>query len=152
MEPEETNDSPYTWHFAHGVDEKRRVQIPATWRPEGGAVEFTLVLWPKYREGACVRVLPPKQMAKLRMQIEGLAPDKKGLLKQFIIGPGSFKTVLDKAGRIILPEQMAQEAGIKDQAILLGMVDWFEIWEPERYNKIHAAHKTAASDALNLVE
>jgi hypothetical protein len=38
---------------------------------------------------------------------------------------------LDKAGRICLPEGMARAAGIKDEAVLVGLLDRFEIWNPE---------------------
>ena len=55
----------YNSLYKHGVDEKRRVQVPAMWRPERDAVEFTVILWPKAKEGPCLRVLPPEEMAEL---------------------------------------------------------------------------------------
>ena len=55
----------YNSCFRHGVDEKRRVQIPAKWRPQKATGELTLILWPREGVGACVRVLPPAQMAKI---------------------------------------------------------------------------------------
>ena len=36
----------YNSLYRHGVDEKRRVQIPAKWRPARSGVEFTLIFWP----------------------------------------------------------------------------------------------------------
>ncbi len=39
----------YNSLYRHGVDEKRRVQIPAKWRPEKTGTELTLMLWPKER-------------------------------------------------------------------------------------------------------
>ena len=55
----------YNSCYRHGVDEKRRVQIPAKWRPETDGTELTVILWPKHQAGACLRVLPPEEMAKL---------------------------------------------------------------------------------------
>ena len=63
----------YNSLFRHGVDEKRRVQIPAKWLPTTGGVEFTLILWPKAKEGPCLRVLPPQEMAELMASIDGMA-------------------------------------------------------------------------------
>jgi len=40
---------------------------------------------------------------------------------------------LDKGGRICLPEAMAKAAVIDKEAMLVGLVDRFEIWNPERY-------------------
>ena len=45
MDPEETTQATYyNSLYRHGVDEKRRIQIPAKWRPAKDGVEFTLVL------------------------------------------------------------------------------------------------------------
>ncbi len=143
----------YNSHFVHGVDEKRRVQIPAKWRPDESGTELTLVLWPQHQAGSCVRVLPPAQMAKLKGDIDALANDnpKKGFLKRFI-GSKSVQAALDKAGRICLPDGMAREAGIKDEAVLAGRLDCFEIWNPARYEKVEAEDAVLASEAFKLME
>src|SRR6266853_3657825 len=95
----------YTALHRHGVDEKRRVQIPAKWRPSQRGVELTLVLWPKSKEGPCLRVLPPEQMAKMMRDFDAMpnSDPSKGVLKRFI-GSESVQVALDKAGRICLPE------------------------------------------------
>ena len=148
MEP-----SYYNSRFRHGVDEKRRVQIPAKWRPEKAAVELTLILWPREGVGACVRVLPPTQMAKLMQSIDEMPNNdpKKVVLKR-IIGSDSAQASVDKAGRICLPDEMARGAGIKNEAVLVGLLDRFEIWNPERYGKVQAADAALAPDAFRLME
>ncbi|SPE53389.1 Protein MraZ [Verrucomicrobia bacterium] len=151
MEPNGTSEPTYNWRFEHGVDEKRRVQIPANWRPSEGSLEFTLVLWSKDREGPCVRVLPPKEVEKLHQDIGKLPPDKRGMMKR-VIGSGSFKVQVDKSGRIILPEEMAQKAGITDKAVLVGLLDRFEIWSAERYQKKQDADEVAVREAMDMME
>ena len=59
---------------------------------------------------------------------------------------------MDKAGRICLPDEMARGAGIKDEAVLVGLLDRFEIWNPERYEKVKAADAALAPDAFKLME
>jgi len=143
----------YNSRFRHGVDEKRRVQIPAKWRPQRAAVELTLILWPREGVGPCVRVLPPAQMAKLVQDIDTMpnSDPKKVVLKR-IIGSDSAQASVDKAGRICLPEEMAQVAGIKEEAVLVGLLDRFEIWDPDRYEKVKAADAALAPDAFKLME
>src|SRR5512133_2050091 len=143
----------YNSVFRHGVDEKRRLQIPAKWRPSDPGVELTLVLWPKAKEGPCVRVLPPKQMAALMRDIDAMpnTDPNKGVLKRFI-GSESMQAPVDKSGRICLPEAMAREAGITEQAVLVGLLDRFEIWSPERYEKVKAADAILATEAFKLME
>lgn len=143
----------YNSRFQHGVDEKRRVQIPAKWLPQKTGVELTLVLWPRESAGACVRVLPPAQMAKLMKSIDEMpnSDPRKVVLKR-IIGSGSAQASVDKVGRICLPEDMAREAGITNEAVLVGLLDRFEIWNPERYEKVQAADAALAQEAFKLME
>ena len=75
----------------------------------------------------------------------------KVVLKRFI-GSESVQVALDKAGRICLPEEMAKAAEIKDQAVLVGLLDRFEIWNPERYEKVRASDAIMAQEAFKLME
>ena len=142
----------YNSCYPHGVDEKRRVQIPAKWRPEEPGTELTVILWPQHNAGACLRVLPPSQMEKLNSDIDAMpnSDPNKVVLKRYI-GSGSEQVALDKAGRICLPEAMARAAGIKDKAVLVGLLDRFEIWNPDRYENVKAADAVLASEAFKLM-
>src|ERR1700733_5317300 len=143
----------YNSCYRHGVDEKRRVQIPAKWRPEKQGVELTMIVWPKHQAGTCLRVLPPSEMAKMKADIDAMPNDdpNKVVLKRFI-GSESVQVALDKAGRICLPDGMARAAGIKDEAVLVGLLDRFEVWNPDRYEKVKAADAVLASEAFKLME
>src|SRR5260221_9924225 len=149
------NSSPtyYNSSYRHGVDEKRRVQIPAKWRPSSPGIELTLILWPKSQAGPCVRVLPPEQMAALMKDISAMpnSDPNKVVLKRFI-GSESVQAPLDKAGRICLPEPMATAVGITDQAVLVGLLDRFEICGAERYDKVQAEDAVMAPQAFKLME
>jgi MraZ protein len=54
---------------------------------------------------------------------------------------------MDKAGRVVLPENLATAAGIEKEAVLVGMWERFEIWSPERFNQ-----SAAQEDAVALQE
>jgi MraZ protein len=143
----------YNSLYRHGVDEKRRLQIPAKWRPAKENFEFTLIVWPKSKEGPCLRALPPEQMAKTLREIDALpnSDPNKVVLKRFI-GSESVQVVLDKAGRVCLPDGMAAAAGIKEEAMLVGLLDRFEIWNPERYEKVRASDAVMAQEAFKMME
>lgn len=143
----------YNSLFSHGVDEKRRVQIPAKWRPAKPEVEFTVILWPKAKEGPCLRVLPPKEMAELMRDIDAMpsSDPNKVVLKRFI-GSASAQVAVDKSGRVCIPEDMARQAGIKDEAILVGLLDRFEIWNPGRYEAVKASDAVMAHEAFKMME
>jgi len=143
----------YNSLYKHGVDEKRRLQIPAKWRPAKENFEFTLIVWPKSKEGPCLRALPPEQMAKTLREIDAMpnSDPNKVVLKRFI-GSESVQVALDKAGRVCLPDGMAAAAGIKEEAMLVGLLDRFEIWNPERYEKVRASDAVMAQEAFKMME
>ena len=150
---ETTEPTYYNSLYHHGVDDKRRVQIPAKWRPAKPGTELTLVLWPKAKEGPCLRVFPPEQMAKLVREVNAMpnSDSNKVVLKRFI-GSESVQVTLDKAGRICLPEKMARDAGLGEEAVLVGLLDRFEIWSSERYEKVKASDAIMAQEAFKLME
>ena len=143
----------YNSLYKHGVDEKRRLQIPAKWRPAKENFEFTLIVWPKSKEGPCLRALPPEQMAKTLREIDAMpnSDPNKVVLKRFI-GSESVQVALDKAGRVCLPDAMASAAGIKEEAMLVGLLDRFEIWNPDRYDKVKTSDAIMAQEAFKLME
>ena len=154
MEADKTSEPTYYNSFyRHGVDAKRRVQCPAKWRPAKPNVEFTLILWPKSKEGPCLRVLPPSEMAELMRDIDAMpnSDPNKVVLKRFI-GSESIQVALDNAGRLCLPDAMAAAAGIKDEVVFVGLLDRFEIWSPERYEKVRASDAVMAQEAFKMME
>jgi MraZ protein len=143
----------YNSCYRHGVDEKHRVQIPAKWRPEEEKSELTVVLWPKHHAGTCLRVLPPDEMTQLMADLDAMpnGDPNKVVLKRFI-GSESIQLTVDKSGRICLPEAMKNAAGIKDEAVLVGLLDRFEIWNPARYENVKAADAVVAHEAFKIME
>jgi|ERR1043166_2482047 MraZ protein len=143
----------YNSVYRHGIDEKRRVQVPAKWRPHQAGIEFTLILWPQAKEGPCLRVLPPDEMDQLMRDIDAMsnADPKKVALKR-VIGSKSTQVALDKAGRICLPEEMARAANLKNEAVLVGLLDRFEIWSPERHAAVDASDAVMAVEAFRMME
>lgn len=112
-----------------------------------------MVVWPKAKEGICLRVLPPEKLADLLRSIQAMpnSDPKKAVLKRFI-GSKSEQVLPDKAGRICLPEAMAREAGIADQVILVGVLDCFEIWNPDRYRAVETTDAVMAPEAIQMME
>ena len=92
-------------------------------------------------------------MAKLMQDINEMSNDdpNKVVLKRFI-GSESVQVALDKAGRICLPEAMAKLAGIKKDAVLVGLLDRFEIWSPDRYKEVNREDQVMAGTAFSLME
>jgi MraZ protein len=139
----------YNSFYRHGVDGKRRLQVPAKWKPEEGS-QYTLILWPSggTRE-ACLMGLPPAEMADLmqRLKAKAFGDPRTDALRR-LIGENSDQVTVDKAGRICLPEGMMKQVGIEKEAVLVGLLDRFQIWNPDRYVATKSADRESALDAF----
>jgi MraZ protein len=142
--------------FRHGVDEKRRTQIPAKWRPANLETELTMILWPnKSHPGSHILVLAPVEMRALADKIKAMPlNDAKSAALRRYIGGNSANVAADKAGRMLIPEAIAVGAQIEinQEAVLVGLVEkGFEIWNPKLYEvvmQVDAVHQEAALDLL----
>jgi MraZ protein len=56
------------------------------------------------------------------------------LLKRLLFSSAGHVEV-DKAGRILIPEFLRQLAGLKEEAIVVGAGEFFEIWSPELWQE-----------------
>lgn len=142
----------YFGETSHGIDEKRRVQIPSQWRSEQNS-ELFVTVWPMNPAGTCLRVMPPAKMAELLKTISAMPnndPQKPSFKR--LVGSQTNRVSLDKAGRLCLPEKMAAEAGLKDEAILVGMMDQFEIWAPARRTEVEKTDAALAGSVRNMME
>jgi MraZ protein len=142
----------YNSLYRHGVDGKRRIQIPAKWRSPEPEV-LTLILWPKGTlTEACLLVLPPKEWTDLVEKLKVMPySDPKAEALRRLLGRKSDRVTPDKAGRICLPEAMAQAATIGNEALLVGLVDRFEIWNPARYDSASAVDDQLLPEAFKLI-
>lgn len=150
---ENTEPVYYSSYYRHGVDEKRRIQIPAKWRPKTSEIQFTLILWPRgVQQNVCLMVLPPEEWTLLVQKLK-LMPfsDPKAEALRRLVGTKSDRVTLDKVGRICLPEVMAKAVEIEKEAVLIGLVDRFEIWNPDRYKLAMEGDETLLPEAFRMI-
>jgi MraZ protein len=143
----------FSSYYEHGVDEKRRVQIPHRWLNGNKQMSFALLVWPTNGiPDACILVLPPDVWQKLVLELKEMRfADPRSETLRRLIGTKSFITTSDKAGRICLPDWMTKAVGINDKALLVGLVDRFQIWSPERYKQIQAQDEKSSAEAFSLI-
>ena len=149
MAERDTLEPIYTSVYRHGVDEKRRLQIPSKWRGSAQNVELTLALWPNgFQKDVCLTVFPSKVF---RQMIEKLAEkpfnDPEANAIRRFVGELSDTATIDKAGRICLPEQMARLVGVDKEAVLVGLMDRFQIWNPKRFEESKPGVESLAAAA-----
>jgi len=97
-------------------------------------------------------VLPPREWEALVQKLKAMPysdPSAEALRR--LLGRKSDRVTLDKGGRICLPEAMAKSAAIDKEAMLVGLVDRFEIWNPERHLAASAVDDQLMSEAFKLI-
>lgn len=153
MSNEPFNELIYNSTYRHGVDPKRRVQIPAKWRPSQPEVRFTLIPWPhKGMKSAFISVLPPEVMRELTVKLKGMPySDPKSQALRRLLGGRSDSIVMDSAGRITIPEEMAIAADVLKDAVLVGTVDRFEIWNPKRHAEMNQTDEALIDEAFGMI-
>ena len=131
--------------FTYGIDQSRRLMVPARWRPKDSNVLFTMILWPIAVED-CLLVMPPEPWKAMMTKLKTQATGDEGLAAlERVLGSTSVKVTLDKVGRLCLPENLTATAGISDKAQLLGRIDKFELWNPDKRTGVSQQDKALAA-------
>lgn len=86
-----------------------------------------------------IAVLPPEEVAKLHVKVSQIAlSDAAGqdFVARFFAATQSFR--FDKQGRVGLSAELLRHAGIAKEALLVGAMNKFNIYAPERWEKVTA--------------
>jgi MraZ protein len=119
-------------------DGKGRVSIPSAFRtvlkadhPEGGASTGALVLRPSHKY-PCIEGWHPTAFAAQGGQIQLLPrfSDEEDDLALALYSD-AVDAEPDKEGRIVLPRDLADHAGLGDEVAFVGAGSHFQIWEPQ---------------------
>jgi len=122
-----------TGAFSRSVDEKLRVAIPKRLRvalecAEGGS----LYLAPGTDKS--LALYPEEEFARLADRVKGMSPtrpDVRAFTRLFYTA--AQRVELDGQGRIRIPQDLADWAGLANEAVLLGVQDHVELWCPKRW-------------------
>ena len=136
----------YTDTFEHAFDEKGRITIPSEWR--GGAYESRLFVLPS-KEG-CIKVYPESWLGRLQTKVGTMAKQEKEAVRNLV---GSVQAALiDAQGRILVKEKFRKPAGIEKDAVLVGRLDHFAIYNPAALRAIAPQATTLedVADALGI--
>lgn len=137
----------YTGLFRHTLDDKGRLTIPSAWR--SAHAEADAFLATPHPDGY-VAVLPPAEVEKLHAKISELKLSDaaaQAFAARFFSQTQSFS--FDKAGRIGLSADLLKHAGIEKDAVLVGSLNKFNIYNPARWQQEEA--RTAGENFGDLM-
>lgn len=135
--------------FEHMLDAKGRVFIPAKWRENVGD---TLVITLGLLESAtatCLSGMSLEEWERFSHKLSALpVTDVKGQAIRRKIYSMAAACEIDKQGRILIPSQLRDIAGLTKDATLIGVGERVEIWNPETLAAYNAACEENYGDAL----
>ena len=118
--------------FEHTIDDKGRLTIPAKFRPEleGGVVVTRGLdgcLWAYSRSEWEILAGKIAQMPTTNQAARNFA--------RFMFS-SAFDSVPDRQGRVIVPQNLRDYAGIANEAVVIGVMNRVELWNPQKWSQV----------------
>lgn len=116
--------------FAHNIDKKGRIIIPAKFREELGAT----IIVTRGLDG-CLSVYTMDQWNEIYQNLMKLpTTNKEARMYVHMMTARAAECELDGQGRILIPSTLSKEAQLEKECIIVGVANRVEIWSKDRWN------------------
>lgn len=136
-----------TGTFQRAVDEKQRIAIPKPLREALGATESKVLFVTPGTDGS-LALYTEAALAKLADRLAAASPngqDVRAFSRLFYARTQAVE--LDSQGRVRIPPELAQLAGLANEAVLLGVQDHLELWDKSRWEQ-YVTHQQSRFDDI----
>lgn len=123
--------------YEYTLDPKNRFNIPAKMRnafiPED---HDGVVLTRGFDQ--CIYVYSMTEWRKLEEKFRTLSIMDSNTRKLILLISGNaHEYELDKQGRVVIPSTLLSFAHIEKEVLIIGMLNWIEVWNPKIYEEVH---------------
>ncbi len=126
----------FTGEYTHTLDAKGRISVPADIRDVLRVRYDGQLVITKALLGRCLWAFPYSEWAALAQKIAGVGVGNRQLIKlKRRLFPAARTCPVDKAGRILLPEQLRHYAGVERDATFVAVGKYIEIWRPDLWEQ-----------------
>ena len=116
--------------YEHGLDAKGRVIIPAKLRDNlGESFVVTLGL------DGCLFAYPMDEWESFVNKLKELPGTKEARKLQRYFLAGAAPCEADKQGRVLIPANLREQAGLSKDVVFVGVLQKIEIWSKERWQE-----------------
>jgi MraZ protein len=142
----------FTWKYKHGVDGQGRIQFPVKWKMRVAEEELVAVVTPHGTTGKqFLMVLPAEQfdlfVSRVRRGNESFT-NANSMAQRHDWAERMMGIDLDGAGRFTLPGELRKPAQLGKEALLVGCIDWFEVWNPDDYDEARRDERVLLKSAV----
>lgn len=133
--------------YQHNMDAKGRVTVPSKFREDLGDKFYVS----RGLDG-CLFVLSAEQWEKLVEKVSAI-PMAQGKAIQRYFFSGAAEVEPDKQGRILIPQNLRDHAGLEKDVTVIGAATRAEIWDTARWNEYNASQTDENVEAaMNLLD
>ena len=136
--------------FEHAIDDKNRLFLPSRFREKNSESRFIMTQGLEQ----CLFVFPPEAWDRLAEKLDQLPLANKveeRAFKRTLLAAASEADV-DSQGRILVPQLLKDYAGIRKDAVILGMLHHVEIWAKERWDTYRQEARSSFEKAAPHLE
>ncbi len=134
-----------TGSYQHSLDAKGRLFIPAKLREELGDVFYVTL-----SSEPCLSAYSEESWAAFMEKIKAMPYIKQKKMRPLF--SHAAKCELDSQGRILLPQQLRDYAGLKKNVTVVGSGVSTEFWDTDRWNGIDGEETTPENIAAVFEE
>lgn len=118
--------------FAHTIDTKGRLTIPAKFR---GLVATGLVVTRGFDQNLMLYPMEEWEALAARIAQRPLADADMRSFRRRVFS-GAVDLVPDRQGRVIIPQYLRDFAGIDKDVVIAGMFDYLEVWSSASWTAV----------------
>lgn len=117
--------------YSHTMDDKGRVSLPSKFR-----ARLTGEVWLVKGQEGCLWLFTQEAWDKFVGNLFAREAHDAALRRAWRwYSSGSIQVELDKAGRIRIPAEWREYAGLEKSVTVTGLNDRIELWNPERWQE-----------------
>ena len=135
--------------YQYSLDSKGRINIPAKFR-QSLSKDNDNTLVATRGQDPCIWIYPIKEWKKIEDELRKLS-SISGIHRTFVrqIARSATPSTCDKQGRIIISPSLLSYAELNKEALILGMINKIEIWNPEILKKFDQQIESQHTDAFD---
>ena len=143
------NKDTFTGEYQYSLDSKGRVNIPAKFRQTLSKKNQNTFVATRGQD-PCIWIYPLTEWKKIEDDLRKLS-SVSSVHRTFIrqIARSATPSTCDKQGRITLSPSLISYANLDKEALIIGMINKIEIWNPETLNNVDTKNINKDINELN---
>ena len=128
--------------YFHTIDTKKRLALPAKFRKELGK---SLIVTRGVDN--CLVVYTEQEWKKIAEKLAAL-PESRPEARTYrrLILAGAMLVSVDKLGRVLIPENLKDYAGLEKRVVVCGLFNRLEIWDSDSWERYRGKEEKKVDD------